>query len=238
MKEMPTEFKVYKTTSEEILPLFVFHHGGGHTGESFNLLSRKLHGLLPCNTLAFDCRGHGQTKSSNDADLSLETLTDDFAQVIELHRGNAKEIIIVGHSMGAAVAVELVSRGVKGCIGCVVVDVVEGTALEALSHMNSIINARPTQFNTTDEAVEWAISHRQIRNRESARISIPSQLIESNGIFKWRTDLKASSQYWDGWFKGLSEKFLKMRGARLLVLAGTDRLDQTLIIGQMQGVFH
>lgn len=38
-----------------------------------------------------------------------------------------------------------------------------------------------------------------------------------------------------GWFKGLSSSFLSARTARLLILAGTDRLDKELMIGQMQG---
>lgn len=41
-----------------------------------------------------------------------------------------------------------------------------------------------------------------------------------------------------GWFKGLSSSFLACRTARLLVLAGTDRLDKELMIGQMQGKFQ
>jgi protein phosphatase methylesterase 1 len=41
-----------------------------------------------------------------------------------------------------------------------------------------------------------------------------------------------------GWFTGLSESFLSVRAARLLVLAGTDRLDKPLMIGQMQGKFQ
>lgn len=41
-----------------------------------------------------------------------------------------------------------------------------------------------------------------------------------------------------GWFKGLSNAFLTTRAARLLVLAGTDRLDKELMIGQMQGKFQ
>lgn len=38
-----------------------------------------------------------------------------------------------------------------------------------------------------------------------------------------------------GWFTGLSRKFLNCRTAKLLILAGTDRLDKELLIGQMQG---
>lgn len=41
-----------------------------------------------------------------------------------------------------------------------------------------------------------------------------------------------------GWFTSLSRTFLSSRTARLLILAGTDRLDQELMIGQMQGKFQ
>ena len=51
----------------------------------------------------------------------------------------------------------------------------------------------------------------------------------------WRTDLAATQPYWEGWFVGLSKKFLEAKGGKLLLLAGTDRLDKELMIGQMQG---
>jgi hypothetical protein len=38
-----------------------------------------------------------------------------------------------------------------------------------------------------------------------------------------------------GWFDGLSNKFLATRAAKLLILAGTDRLDKPLTIGHIQG---
>ena len=37
---------------------------------------------------------------------------------------------------------------------------------------------------------------------------------------------------------GLSQKFLNARGGKLLLLAGTDRLDKELMIGQMQGRYQ
>jgi len=48
--------------------------------------------------------------------------------------------------------------------------------------------------------------------------------------------LAATKPFWEGWFVGLSKKFLEARGGKLLLLAGTDRLDKELIIGQMQGM--
>ena len=84
--------------------------------------------------------------------------------------------------------------------------------------------------------------HNHARLVESAKLSIPSQLKEAdlNGkkVYIWRTDLHASEKYWHGWFIDLSNKFLAMKGARLLVLAGADRLDKPLMIGQMQGKFQ
>jgi len=43
---------------------------------------------------------------------------------------------------------------------------------------------------------------------------------------------------WIDWFTSLSSLFLSCRTARLLVLAGTERLDRELMIGQMQGKFQ
>jgi protein phosphatase methylesterase 1 len=51
----------------------------------------------------------------------------------------------------------------------------------------------------------------------------------------WRTDLASTQPFWEDWFVGLSRKFLEAKGGKLLLLAGTDRLDKELMIGQMQG---
>ena len=40
------------------------------------------------------------------------------------------------------------------------------------------------------------------------------------------------------WYQGLSKLFLSVPAPKVLLLAGTDRLDQELTIGQMQGKFQ
>ena len=57
----------------------------------------------------------------------------------------------------------------------------------------------------------------------------------SSQAWIWRTDLASTQPFWETWFRGLSEKFLTAKGGKLLLLAGTDRLDTELIVGQMQG---
>lgn len=53
--------------------------------------------------------------------------------------------------------------------------------------------------------------------------------------FRWRIDLTKTEHYWPGWFHNLSAKFLDIPVAKLLLLAGIDRLDRELTVGQMQG---
>ncbi|VVT46651.1 uncharacterized protein SAPINGB_P001319 [Magnusiomyces paraingens] len=60
----------------------------------------------------------------------------------------------------------------------------------------------------------------------------------AGGRWEWVTNLRATEPFWRGWFTGLSARFLRVPAARLLVLAGTDRLDKDLMIGQMQGKYQ
>uniref|UniRef100_A0A6P7HBT5 Protein phosphatase methylesterase 1-like n=1 Tax=Diabrotica virgifera virgifera TaxID=50390 RepID=A0A6P7HBT5_DIAVI len=52
--------------------------------------------------------------------------------------------------------------------------------------------------------------------------------------YTWRIDLSKTEQFWTGWFKGLSQKFLDLRIPKLLLLANIHGLDTTLTVGQMQ----
>ena len=63
--------------------------------------------------------------------------------------------VIVGHSMGGASGVPL--SAVAPASGLVVVDVVEGTALEALPAMEALLRGRPEHFKNKAHAVEWAV---------------------------------------------------------------------------------
>lgn len=60
----------------------------------------------------------------------------------------------------------------------------------------------------------------------------------SSEVFVWRIDLSRSEPFWDGWFRGLSSMFLSIPVPKLLLLAGVDRLDKELTVGQMRGQFQ
>lgn len=235
--------QVYRAPREEKEgPVFVMMHGCGLSAMSWALVAGEVKKTY--NVLAFDFRGHGQSRFENSDDLDADTLVNDTVLLLNTLYGSSPSppsIILVGHSMGGAIATRVAASGkVKGIVGLAVVDVVEGTALAALGSMQGVISSRPSAFTTLHKAIEWAVSSNTVRNLESARVSIPTQLIwqEDAGKWVWRTDLAQTEPHWKGWFTDLSQLFLTARAARLLLLAGCDRLDRALTVGQMQGKFQ
>lgn len=237
-------------------PLFVTHHGAGSSGLSFAALTSELQRVLPkAGVLSLDARGHGSTTivsattPNPPIDLSLDTLATDLAYVLNqaLSRSNVSApppVILIGHSLGGAVVSHAAHNRLlnPAPLGYCVLDVVEGSAIDALVSMESYLSTRPASFPSLPSAIEWHIRSRTIRNTRSACVSVPALLKHPNPsstVFTWLTDLTATKPYWPSWFTGLSSKFLNTPGpAKLLLLAGTDRLDKELMIGQMQGKFQ
>ena len=247
-------YHVYLTppTDPKKGPLFICHHGAGASGLSFAVCAKEIRAKLPdAGILSLEARDHGSTVTKTDSDevvvdFSLSTLTSDALTMIthtqtHMRWPNLPPSILIGHSLGGAIVTSLAAANSLGSslIGFAVLDVVEGSALEALSHMRTYLSSRPSIFDSLSSAIDWHTRTRTIRNASSAEISVPSLLTTlPSGKFVWRTDLDATSPWWEGWFQGMSARFLQGRGAKMLILAGTDRLDRELMIGQMQGKFQ
>lgn len=132
-------------------------HGAGYTGASFAGFVKEAKKYARC--FAIDFRGHGLTTTDNQLDLSAETLTRDTVSVIQrLHceLPNDTLSIVIGHSMGGGICVRACATGgIPNLRGCVVIDVVEGTAIASLSHMNIVLANRPSEFESIKEAIKW-----------------------------------------------------------------------------------
>ncbi|KAJ9533214.1 hypothetical protein QJQ45_018358 [Haematococcus lacustris] len=151
-----------------------------------------------------------------------------------------------------------------GLAGLVVVDVVEGTALGVVasrptsfpSASQAVSWALATGMARCPEAAAISIpaqlrqlieepaaaqggeqqGGQQQQQEEGGGAS--SSCVCGSGAWAWRTPLLATQPYWQAWYSGLSDAFLQVPGPKLLILAGTDRLDRALTIGQMQGRFQ
>lgn len=245
-------FHAYLTSPVDNGPLFVMHHGAGSSALSFAVVSSEIRKRLPsAGILAIDCRGHGSTLSpdGSELDLRLATLSADLFFMIQSTKEQMgwhqmPQIMLVGHSLGGAVVTDLAFTGKlgKSLLGYAVLDVVEGSAMDALQSMQTYLSTRPSGFASIETAIDWHIRSRTIRSSLSARTSVPALLsqedsAESSRPWRWRTNLAATQPFWEDWFVGLSKKFLGAKGGKLLLLAGTDRLDTELTIGQMQGKY-
>ncbi|KAB0347931.1 hypothetical protein FD755_017160 [Muntiacus reevesi] len=292
-------FRVYKSGSEG--PVLLLLHGGGHSALSWAVFTAAIISRVQCRIVALDLRGHGETKVRNSEDLSAETMAKDVGNVVEAMYGDLPPpIMLIGHSMGGAIAVHTASSSlVPSLLGLCMIDVVEGTAMDALNSMQNFLRGRPKTFKSLENAIEWSVKSGQIRNLESARVSMVGQVKQCEGItspegsksivegiieeeeedeegsesvnkrkkeddmedlvfilfllpsetqnllllfqtkkdhpYTWRIELAKTEKYWDGWFRGLSNLFLSCPIPKLLLLAGVDRLDKDLTIGQMQG---
>ncbi|XP_053632083.1 protein phosphatase methylesterase 1 isoform X1 [Cherax quadricarinatus] len=289
-------FRIYKRGSAG--PLLLLLHGGGYSALTWSLFAENVSEMVECQLIAIDQRGHGDTQTSDNVDLSAETLASDIGRVVDAVYGSQQPpCVLIGHSMGGAIAVHTAYYGyVAGLAGLVVIDVVEGTAMDALSSMQSFLRGRPQNFNSLQNAIEWSVRSGQTRNTEAARVSMPGQVkntetgscgtadVESSaninqnqesGVplradvipeedgdsgtsqvaehsstqtsteiklpvkkYTWRINLGETEKFWSGWFQGLSAKFLACSPAKMLLLAGIDRLDTDLTVGQMQGKFQ
>jgi len=290
------KFTVY--TKGETGPVLCLLHGGGYSALTWALVAKYICELVECRVVSIDLRSHGETVTDNDEDLSLVTMAGDVVAVLgEMFKDEAvkPDVVLVGHSMGGTIAAAAGEMGVDGLAGLVVVDVVEGTAMEALSSMQGFLRSRPTKFGSVSQAIEWCVRSGQVRNLESARVSMPGQIVHVNtgklaatmlgedsqdvacpsGVvpgkesiteedengevpppkvndsgamsppispalsgYTWRIDLAATEPHWSGWFTGMSARFLGVPAAKMLLLAGVDRLDRDLTVGQMQGKFQ
>jgi len=350
-----------KTSDYQNMPTLVALHGGGYSGLTWAPFARCMEDECKCRILSVDLRGHGDTRTSDEDQMDINTLVDDVIRVIHAtHRvcgfTETPRIVLIGHSMGGAIAVKVSARCAEllpSLVGFVIIDVVEGTAKDALPLMLSVIQTRPTKFTSLEEAIRWSWRSGMTKNRDSARMSMPGNLVniesghlaihdmetpkgkehlmtcirrnkfdispdrwmsarrtsmpppvipyprvtalssselskstrelrtptmgegfdeaaeeippkkmrepdtsridESGSVdrqesyapeagkkgYCWRTDLAKTQPYWNDWFDGLSQQLLSapVQG-KFLLLAGIDRLDKTLTIGQMQGKFE
>ena len=202
-------------------PVYVFHHGAGSSALSFSLVAEQLVSSISCGVITFDVRHHGLTviDESQEWDLRLDTLAEDEIDVVKGVAAYAgwsaahwPDIIVVGHrylgppyehsiilnSLGGAVSAHIAANNLLPTLCLCVIDVVEGSAMDALRGMQMYLSTRPTNFDSLETGIRWHLQSRTVRNRESARVSVPPLLVSDSGHWSWRTDLGKTRPFWEG----------------------------------------
>ncbi|KAF9585343.1 Protein phosphatase methylesterase 1 [Lunasporangiospora selenospora] len=246
------------TQNDAQVPVFVMHHGISLCGLSFALAAKALHQLAEnqVRILAYDARGHGESRSEDNFTFSRTRLAKDLRNVIlaafKGPRGGSSEaeflppIILVGHSMGGAVATEAASDNlIPNLIGVAVLDMAECAREMALINIKKWGEAQPKVMASIEEAIKWGFTSGTVGNLESVRVSYPPIVfpitLENNSKernYAWRTDILRSEPYWRTWFQNLNAKFLSIKQPKLLMIARVNYLDETLNRAHEEGQFQ
>lgn len=143
-------------------PIVFLIHGAGFTALTWSFL---VHEMASANAnqriIAFDLIGHGDTASSNDhpVELSMEELCQTSASLMNhyLKTYTAADYFVFGHSLGGSIAIKTIHDHMlsRDPMGTAVVDIVEETAINALSNMSQILAQRPRTFASSEELIHW-----------------------------------------------------------------------------------
>lgn len=240
------KFNVYRK-GDSSLPALLLIHGGGFTGLTWSHFVNEITKLSKVQCIAPDLRGHGLSTTFDDSHdfYSLDNFCKDLTFIVQSLPGfkdtqKIPQIILFGHSMGGAIVSHLANFKEFYAPACIALfDVIEGSALAALPAMEGVIKSRPNEFDSEHHAVNWALQTGYIKNTESAKISMPSQVIQSKDKFEWVTDLAKTRPFWDGWFRGMDKKFLNAScGPKIVLVQDPNNLDKEMTIAQMQGKFQ
>ena len=129
----------------------------------------------------------------------------------------------------------IAANGLLPTLCLCVIEVVEGSAMDALQRMqkgyldhghssllNKVSNGTyiPVQFGTESPLMSVFLLS---SNRQRMDVAYGYR---QNKPLQGRYPLSRKSALTEDWFKGLSGKFLASRAGKVLLLAGTDRLDK------------
>jgi pimeloyl-ACP methyl ester carboxylesterase len=125
-------------------------------------------------TVAMDLRGHGDSDWDPETRYDTETLIADLAKIIAVL--GFDRIILVGHSLGAAIAIRFAAENAARMAGLVIVDF--GPELDEIG-VNEVLRRfvdMPRTFPSAEEYTRWLIAHRPLADpnqlRQFARCSL------------------------------------------------------------------
>lgn len=101
--ELPDGARIFiEETGRESSKGAVFVHGSSLRTDTWHY---QLPGIGGHRLIFYDLRGHGMSKPKGDSEFSIERLVDDLRAVID--DCGLEEVVIVGHSVGGMIALDL-----------------------------------------------------------------------------------------------------------------------------------
>ena len=167
------------------------------------------------NYVAVDQRGHGD--SPHEGPYHVGRLVQDTRTIIKTLGG---PVHLVGHSMGARVAIVLAARSPELLRSVAIVDIGVEASQKNIKETTEAIEQMPGSFANDEEA--YAFAFRRRAPDDVAKAVFRARLKSANGRLVWRGSPEAmvsivrshrSRSYWKEW-QAISIPSLYVRGAR------------------------
>lgn len=146
-----------------VVPVYVLLHGGGLSSLSWALVARTLkrHGRP---ALAYDFRAHGGS-TGDELELTAEQLCSDTISVIEAVVGTEAPLVIVGHSLGGAIAAKVsCTPKLRDRVTAVaMIDIVESVAMSSLDKMEEMVARKFFKLPVASSQLSLHSNHKSCR---------------------------------------------------------------------------
>jgi len=124
----------------------VFIHGAGNNADVWKDVISKL-GDFQC--VAFDLPGHGKRR-----DESGRESISDYADWVCERLKPFSDVIVIGHSMGGAVVLDILSRGLEGVRGGILIS----TGLRLRVNPKILEGLKINYQKTIEKVAQWAVA--------------------------------------------------------------------------------
>jgi PPOX class probable FMN-dependent enzyme len=165
--------------------IVVWLHGGGLHAHTWDTVIPGLNGDY--HSYAVDLRGHGDSEWSPTLDYTLDSNVRDLDAFVE--QLGIDRFFLIGHSLGAFVAIRYAASHSQRLAGLVVVDatpfVEDGAAVDRVRRFA----LEQTEFGSLDDALAYAARFKPGRDPRALRASLEQSLRrQPDGTWSWKHD--------------------------------------------------
>lgn len=183
----PDRFPFYVEDSGSGDAICILLHGFGEGAYVWRDLAPRLPKQF--RAILVDFRGHGNSGEDPEMKYSIEIYSDDILNLI-MSKGY-KNVSIIGHSLGAGVAIRVAASAPQFVSSLILVDWPLSAAWDAQNSIFLQFHEQCDGYNSLDEYADWILDRRPLTHPKMLRHIVENALRETPGG-KWV--LKADRQ--------------------------------------------
>ncbi|RKZ33875.1 MAG: alpha/beta hydrolase [Gammaproteobacteria bacterium] len=167
-------------------PLVVLQHGGGQTRHAWKGAGESL-GRAGYFVVAFDARGHGDSRWAKPDEYSVDHMVEDLACVVAALGGGRPTL--VGASMGGGTSLIAVGEKHLDAAALVLVDIAPQISPEGTAKIREFMEHKTAGFDSLEE-VAAAISNSQPHRKRPRTLDglAKNVRLAANGKYRWHWD--------------------------------------------------